>query len=80
MAHDWGAIIAWYFAMRRIRPLERLVIMNVPHPGAFALHREDRPAFSLPVEGACRYPEFFFPQITKVVSRRYTSPSRPQRS
>ena len=36
MAHDWGAIIAWYFAMRRLRPLERLVILNVPHPGAFA--------------------------------------------
>ena len=32
LAHDWGAIIAWYFAMRRCRPLERLVIMNVPHP------------------------------------------------
>jgi pimeloyl-ACP methyl ester carboxylesterase len=35
IAHDWGAIIAWYFAMRRIRPLQRLVIMNVPHPGPF---------------------------------------------
>lgn len=33
IAHDWGAVIAWYFAMRRVRPLERLVIMNVPHPG-----------------------------------------------
>lgn len=33
LAHDWGAVIAWYFAMRRVRPLERLVIMNVPHPG-----------------------------------------------
>jgi len=32
IAHDWGAVIAWYFAMRRVRPLERLVIMNVPHP------------------------------------------------
>jgi pimeloyl-ACP methyl ester carboxylesterase len=32
VAHDWGAILAWYFAMRRLRPLERLVIMNVPHP------------------------------------------------
>lgn len=32
VAHDWGAIIAWYFAMRQLRPLERLVIMNVPHP------------------------------------------------
>jgi pimeloyl-ACP methyl ester carboxylesterase len=32
IAHDWGAVIAWYFAMRRPRALERLVIMNVPHP------------------------------------------------
>ncbi len=36
MGHDWGAIVAWYFAMRRVRPLERLVILNVPHPGASA--------------------------------------------
>jgi pimeloyl-ACP methyl ester carboxylesterase len=34
LAHDWGAVIAWYFAMRKLRALERLVIMNVPHPGA----------------------------------------------
>ncbi len=34
LAHDWGAVIAWYFAMRRLRPLERLVICNVPHPQA----------------------------------------------
>ncbi len=33
LAHDWGGIIAWYFAMRQVRPLDRLVIMNVPHPG-----------------------------------------------
>jgi len=32
LAHDWGAVIAWYFAMRQLRPLERLVIMNLPHP------------------------------------------------
>ncbi|MBI1817513.1 MAG: alpha/beta hydrolase [Deltaproteobacteria bacterium] len=32
LAHDWGAIIAWYFALRQLRPLDRLVIMNVPHP------------------------------------------------
>jgi pimeloyl-ACP methyl ester carboxylesterase len=36
LAHDWGAVIAWYFAMRKIRPLTRLVIMNVPHPEPFA--------------------------------------------
>ena len=32
MAHDWGAVIAWHFAMREIRPLKQLVICNVPHP------------------------------------------------
>jgi epoxide hydrolase 4 len=32
IAHDWGAIIAWMFAIRQVRPLDRLVIMNVPHP------------------------------------------------
>jgi len=36
MAHDWGAIVAWQFAIRRTRPLERLVIMNVPHPACMA--------------------------------------------
>ncbi len=35
LGHDWGAILAWYFAMRKLRSLERLVIMNVPHPAAF---------------------------------------------
>lgn len=34
IAHDWGAVIAWYFAMRRIRPLTKLIICNVPHPAA----------------------------------------------
>jgi epoxide hydrolase 4 len=32
VAHDWGAIVAWMFAIRKVRPLDRLVIMNVPHP------------------------------------------------
>lgn len=32
VGHDWGAVQAWMFAIRRVRPLERLIIMNVPHP------------------------------------------------
>lgn len=32
LAHDWGAIVAWAFAIRKIRPLKRLIILNVPHP------------------------------------------------
>lgn len=34
LAHDWGAVVAWYFAIRQIRPLHKLVICNVPHPAA----------------------------------------------
>ncbi len=32
VAHDWGALVAWHFAIKKIRPLSRLIIMNVPHP------------------------------------------------
>ena len=35
IAHDWGAIIAWAYAMRRPGALSRLVTMNVPHPACF---------------------------------------------
>lgn len=44
VAHDWGAIIAWTFAARRIRKLDRLVIMNVPHPVCFAEAAKRSPA------------------------------------
>jgi pimeloyl-ACP methyl ester carboxylesterase len=36
IGHDWGALVAWSFASSGLRPLSRLVIMNVPHPGVFA--------------------------------------------
>ena len=35
IGHDWGAAIAWAFAIRRVRPLEGLIVMNVPHPTVF---------------------------------------------
>ncbi len=35
IAHDWGALVAWQFAIERVRPLDGLVIMNVPHPAVF---------------------------------------------
>ncbi len=36
VGHDWGAMIAWTFAMQQARPLDALVVMNVPHPAVFA--------------------------------------------
>ena len=44
VSHDWGAALAWAFASERIRPLQRLVIMNVPHPGVFARILRTSPA------------------------------------
>jgi epoxide hydrolase 4 len=32
LGHDWGAVIAWYYAMFGRLPVAGLVIMNVPHP------------------------------------------------
>jgi len=32
VGHDWGGVIAWYFAMRRPREIARLCVMNLPHP------------------------------------------------
>lgn len=35
VGHDWGGVVAWYFAMRHPALLDRLVVMNAPHPGHF---------------------------------------------
>lgn len=35
VGHDWGAGVAWAFAITRARPLDGLVVMNVPHPAIF---------------------------------------------
>jgi pimeloyl-ACP methyl ester carboxylesterase len=35
IAHDWGALVAWAFAIDRLRALDGLVIMNVPHPAVY---------------------------------------------
>ena len=32
IGHDWGGFVAWEAALRQVRPLARLVVMNVPHP------------------------------------------------
>jgi pimeloyl-ACP methyl ester carboxylesterase len=32
VGHDWGAVIAWYYAMFGRLRIAKLIIMNVPHP------------------------------------------------
>lgn len=36
VAHDWGGSAAWYLAARHPEVVERLVIVNSPHPTTFA--------------------------------------------
>lgn len=35
VGHDWGGGVAWLFAMRYPELVERLVVMNAPHPAVF---------------------------------------------
>lgn len=37
IAQDWGGLLAWFFAARRVRPLEKLIILNAPHPAVAAV-------------------------------------------
>jgi pimeloyl-ACP methyl ester carboxylesterase len=32
VAHDWGGIVAWSFAQEHPEMLERLAVLNIPHP------------------------------------------------
>lgn len=35
VAHDWGGAIAWHFAHAHPEMLERLIVLNIPHPAKF---------------------------------------------
>lgn len=35
VGHDWGGLVAWYTAILRPDVVERLVVLNAPHPAAY---------------------------------------------
>jgi pimeloyl-ACP methyl ester carboxylesterase len=44
VAHDWGGAVAWSAAMRFPECLEKLVVINSPHPAVFARELLNNPA------------------------------------
>ena len=44
VGHDWGGAVAWAYAATHPDTLEKLVIVNAPHPGIFARELRDNPA------------------------------------
>lgn len=43
VGHDWGGVVAWALAMARPDRIERLVVVNAPHPAIFARERRENP-------------------------------------
>ncbi len=43
VGHDWGGVIAWAFAAAHPELLEKLVIINAPHPVVFARELANNP-------------------------------------
>ena len=44
VAHDWGGALAWNLAIQHPELLQRLMILNAPHPGAFVRELQSSPA------------------------------------
>lgn len=55
VAHDWGGGVAWSFAIRHPECLEKLVIINCPHPAIFQRELNENPA----QQAASQYMLFF---------------------
>jgi pimeloyl-ACP methyl ester carboxylesterase len=43
VAHDWGGVVAWVFAALHPEMLDKLVIVNAPHPTIFGRRLRDDP-------------------------------------
>jgi epoxide hydrolase 4 len=84
VGHDWGGIIAWAFASAYPEWVQRLIILNVPHPAKFSEGLRTLPQllkswyillFQIPL-----LPEWIlgrnnFAVLTKILTQTATSPA-----
>ncbi len=43
IGHDWGGVVAWFYALYHPENLEKLIIINAPHPGVFGRQLAENP-------------------------------------
>ena len=55
IAHDWGGAIAWNLAAQKPELMQRLIIINAPHPGTFLRDLQHNPT----QQTASAYMNFF---------------------
>ena len=57
MAHDWGEAIAWQLALNAPQVVEKLVILNLPHPNGLSRELANNPEQQKASEYARRFQE-----------------------
>ena len=65
VGHDWGGVIAWAFAARHPEMLDKLVIINAPHPTVFARELANNPAQQ---KASAYFNLFTSPQAEQILS------------
>lgn len=67
VGHDWGGIVAWQFAFANPQMVDRLVILNLPHPNGMARELANNPEQQRNsgyartfIEGSPADPDIFF--------------------
>jgi len=66
VGHDWGGLVAWRVAMSHPTVVERLVVLNAPHPGVML-----RGLFRNGQMKRSRY--IFFFQVPRLAERRFAA-------
>src|ERR1700691_319303 len=66
VGHDWGGVIAWAFAAAHPEMLDKLIIVNAPHPAVFARELAGNPAQQ---KASAYFNLFNSPQAEKVLSQ-----------